>query len=147
MSISKLQAARTALDDAIADIKKQGIKAGVEYFAPIFEKYPELKSFSWEQYTPYFNDGDTCTFGVHDVSQVNGAEEYGDDNEDEESWSTLVMDWSGKEKKAGPLYPAYEEAQDYLNKLGDEACEAFFGDHVRVVVYPDKIETEEVSHD
>jgi len=146
MSISKLQAARAALDDAITDVKKQGIKAGVEYFAPLFEKYPELKSFSWEQYTPYFDDGDTCTFGVHDVSQINGVDEYGEDDEGT-TWDTLVSSGWGKDEDKGPLYPAYEEAQEYLNKLGDEACEALFGDHVRVVVYPDKIETEEVSHD
>src|SRR5690349_7857045 len=32
----------------------------------LFEKYPTLKSFGWAQYTPYFNDGDECIFGVND---------------------------------------------------------------------------------
>ena len=28
----------------------------------IFTKYTELESFGWTQYTPNFNDGETCTF-------------------------------------------------------------------------------------
>ena len=32
----------------------------------LFDKHPLLESFSWTQYTPYFNDGDTCSFGVNE---------------------------------------------------------------------------------
>lgn len=31
----------------------------------LFGKYPDLISFSWTQYTPYFNDGDECVFSVY----------------------------------------------------------------------------------
>ena len=30
-----------------------------------FELVPSVKKVVWTQYTPYFNDGDTCTFGIY----------------------------------------------------------------------------------
>lgn len=36
-----------------------------EAFAGLFEKYSDLDSFAWPQYTPYFNDGDACHFGCY----------------------------------------------------------------------------------
>lgn len=52
-------------------------------FKDIFETAPKLKSVSWTQYTPYFNDGDTCEFSanVSDL-KVNGCD-YDDDDEDD----------------------------------------------------------------
>ena len=42
---------------------------------------PALKAIRWNQYTPYFNDGDPCTFSVGEVMfLVDGAAE--DDGED-----------------------------------------------------------------
>lgn len=35
-----------------------------------FEKYPKIEGIMWTQYTPYFNDGDSCEFSVHDPSFV-----------------------------------------------------------------------------
>lgn len=34
----------------------------------LFERYPDMVSFSWRQYTPYFNDGEPCEFGVRTSS-------------------------------------------------------------------------------
>ena len=52
-------------------------------FTEIFKQAPNLKSFGWRQYTPYFNDGDSCEFGVNvDYPLINGEDEdYGDDVE------------------------------------------------------------------
>lgn len=141
MSISKLQAAQKALAEAIAEIGKSGKKAGHEYFKPLFEKYPDLESFSWTQYTPYFNDGDSCTFGTHDIDQVNGHEEYSDE------WGANVLKGWGKDEVKGPLYEAYTEAKKYLSELGDTAAEALFGDHCRVIVSRKKVTVEEEDHE
>lgn len=29
--------------------------------------FPEVEAVRWEQYTPYFNDGDVCVFNIHDA--------------------------------------------------------------------------------
>lgn len=54
-------------------------------FKDIFATAPNLKSVSWTQYTPYFNDGDTCYFSAHtDDLEINGVSEYNDDEDNEE---------------------------------------------------------------
>lgn len=32
----------------------------------IFAAHVEIKAVAWDQYTPYFNDGDACEFGVYE---------------------------------------------------------------------------------
>src|SRR6476661_3962783 len=53
-------------------------------FKEFFANTPEIIYITWDQYTPYFNDGDTCEFSVHDKWFVSEASlrEY---NEDQES--------------------------------------------------------------
>lgn len=42
-----------------------------EAFKDFFEKYDEVvESIFWHQYTPYFNDGETCEFNVYDVHVI-----------------------------------------------------------------------------
>lgn len=36
-------------------------------FQEVFNLVPQLHEITWSQYTPYFNDGDTCTFGIREV--------------------------------------------------------------------------------
>jgi len=59
-------------------------------FSDIFATAPNLKSVSWTQYTPYFNDGDTCEFSAH-VSDldINGRSEYDDDDEDDTDYISI----------------------------------------------------------
>jgi hypothetical protein len=46
---------------------------------------PRIRAICWLQYTPYFNDGDTCVFGVHTVSfaftDIAEPDEYGEPDE------------------------------------------------------------------
>lgn len=45
-------------------------------FAELFKKHKRLKSFAWTQYTPHWNDGDTCTFGANkEYLYLNDSEE------------------------------------------------------------------------
>ena len=57
-------------------------------FKDIFATSPKLKSYSWTQYTPYFNDGDTCEFSAHvddgDVNGVSRVSHYDDDDDAED---------------------------------------------------------------
>jgi hypothetical protein len=52
---------------------KKAFKSGVK---ELFSQYPNLNSFAWTQYTPYFNDGDECIFGAYtDCVFLNGDTE------------------------------------------------------------------------
>ena len=110
------------------------------YFEPLFEKFPELESFSWTQYAPYFNDGDACTFSAHDIDRVNGHQEYEDD------WDEQVCKGYGKTEKLGPLGAAYKAAVALKNSIPGKALETILGEG-RVTVTKKKITVEDCDHD
>jgi hypothetical protein len=98
----------------------------------LFEAHPELESFSWQQYTDYFNDGDTCRFHVHCYSEsisLNGQ---------------YYEDWVQSQKEAGKTedeaWALLGAVSDFLSEFEDETMKAIFGDHVEITVSRDKTE-------
>lgn len=115
--------------------------------SPIFNEYPHIKSFSWTEYTDYFNDGDECYFRVH-ADPDYGLEINGKDHE------TLVDEVVGDREfddipvgKAGQWYsPTYKKLSeeleapykaisDMIYSIPSEMMKEVFGDHVKVTVY------------
>ena len=47
-------------------LSQEGEAALKDAFKDFFEANPEVESVYWNQYTPYFNDGDVCYFRVHE---------------------------------------------------------------------------------
>lgn len=78
----------TKLIEEIAQLRADFItKAGALFktdVASVFEALPELEFITWTQYSPYFNDGDECTFSVHDLEYKLKGETPEDDDEDED---------------------------------------------------------------
>lgn len=139
-------------------------------FENFFKENPEVKAIRWTQYTPYFNDGDECVFGVNEpsffVGEFDSKKEY--DYDEIEELEQVVFkpgDWiyqSAKEKTDDPWYSnlikQYEnqrkglaEASESLKNLlerNDEVMEQVFGNHVEVTVVPGKDPiVEEYEHD
>ncbi len=100
-----------------------------------------LTGIKWAQYTPYFNDGEACVFGIHGVYyQIDGAEEGGDDDD---GWCETY--WYGDDKP--PAFAADLKAfEKAINEIGD-GMERIFGDHVEVTCTRESIEVNEYSHD
>lgn len=95
---------------------------------PLFEKYPAVEKIRWTQYTPYFNDGDECTFSanVWDIA-INDDEMYDGAEENSE---------------------AADEFSKALKEIPSEMLKEVFGDHVEVIVHANgTVETEEYEHD
>lgn len=145
-----------ALNEKLAEMQKKFTEEGSLLFEEItkqfFEEYPELHSFSWTQYTPYFNDGDECTFGVHEISKINGFSEYGDDEEDEQVSSTgeplhNILEnhsYNGKNKETKIV----NELNKFIDSAPEDVLKAIYGDHCRVTIYRDKpFSIEEYEHD
>jgi hypothetical protein len=73
---SKLNDIQKQIEKLEKQAQKESSKLISKGFKDIFKKYPDLKSFSWTQYTPYFNDGDECVFSAHtDYISINGSEQ------------------------------------------------------------------------
>ena len=132
-----------------------------------FEKNPGVTAVVWEQYTPYFNDGDTCTFEVHEpvfTNSPNGEDvspwgEY--EGEEEGIWACINV---GCVLASNRSYDK-ETASTILAAGGVDAasCDAFsrminssvmkgiflamFADHVKVTATREGFDVEDYEHD
>lgn len=165
----------------IADInaKKQELVSDLRkdfapMLQPLFEKSNgKIKSFGWTQYTPYFNDGDECTFSTNvDYPYINGEDELKELKEDKyviitadnEKEVKEYIDYKGyswiKNNTIGQIgyvrnneydsemFEIVEELKSVLSSIDSEFLKDLFGDHVLVTVYDNgNIETEEYEHD
>lgn len=135
----------------------------VPYFKEAFAK--GIKAIAWRQYTPYFNDGEPCEFGVGDISYTSNPhvanawlrEEDGDEDDRYDENGEIIADyvptdfysyekpWSVKYPhpdgfvKGDIVFPNMSEFERVL-------CETF-GDHTTVVVTPDRVVQFEYDHD
>jgi hypothetical protein len=124
----ELKVLKKAYDDKL---RKEGEAAVKDAFKDIFERFPELEMIWWTQYTPYFNDGDTCVFGVHDFYCVfpdpaNPEWEVDYSDYDNDTWSLK----SSKDPRKKEIGKAVEELK---NELPKDVMLSVFDDHVKVV--------------
>lgn len=146
----------------------------LEELAPLFQALvddPTIVEFGWRQYTPYFNDGDSCEFSVYGTWVRTTAEQKLEDSGTEEfSIYDLEVDyhpslgkvnghWEGewpnryfvKDSYEGPDEERYNRCQALDGALQSGAFDSVlldtFGDHALITVRPAGIEVEEYSHD
>lgn len=141
------------LVERFEQIRQQMVEEGTAVmkfeFQKVFETYPEITVIKWTQYTPYFNDGDECVFGVNDFTVSNApdpneVDAYGEYEGDEEGIWAIDTGWGEGKKK----YPVINALNDFAQtKIGEEVFRGTFGDHSIVTVTRDGIDVEEYEHD
>lgn len=128
---------------------------------------PDVEAVKWEQYTPYFNDGEPCVFSVGDVRvKMNWSDgesgDYGDglyshyDSELREGVRVVY----GEYNQVTHLYSTTEiptghgprtDVVEALKgmKMGhfENVCLDAFGDHAEVTATKDGFEVEYYEHD
>jgi hypothetical protein len=124
---------------AVKTLGKQMQTEMAPAFQVIFDKYPQLESVEWTQYTPYFNDGDTCEFGVHEPRIFFDGEEYD------------YGPWDKKDKDL-PWAKCYKEVEAFVQGIPEEVMLQVFGDHMKISVDRIKpnvvaITSDEYSHE
>lgn len=128
---AELQERMLAIKEQMDAAKRDYMELSAEYFremcANLFED-SRLVSFSWTQYTPYFNDGEECEFGVNcDWPYVNDVDF---DDRDETTFEDLFV-----------------TIRDFLWNIDADAFRDSFGDHCRVTVTRTGVTVEEYRHD
>lgn len=127
-AVAKMEAAKQA---AVAECRTAFGEAAREFFAA----NPDITSFGWRQYTPYFNDGDECRFGIYcEYPTINGKGE------------SEIEDFEGGE------YETYRERSKrvsaFVRQFEEAHLEEIFGDHVGVSVSADGVTvTQDSDHD
>ena len=122
-------------------------------FQGIFKEFPELNVIKWNQYTPYFNDGEECIFSVNDPIFSNcdpddeNLSSYDYEGDDENVWA---MDGYNHDDKSIPkgLPDVYKKLERIIQSdaMADVMKDAF-GDHAEITVSRSGIKIEEYSHD
>jgi hypothetical protein len=110
----------------------------------LFVEYPVLKSISWSQYTPYFNDGEPCYFSSHHSYATIKFVTSDEDEDEDERYEDEGFDKSSatpEQLKAG------KQAEEFLDNFDDDDMENLFGDGVKVIITKDGIEVEDYDHD
>jgi len=144
------------LKEEVYEISKTAFEEGCH---AIFAKYEALGSFSWNQYTPYFNDGETCVFSANtDYIKVNG--EYAEDSDwiSEKtitSYGTYNRDTKKYEGRVEVVNESYDkelaaatrEIQEFLNLFDNDFYMDRFGDHTEITVGREGIEVEDYEHE
>lgn len=134
-----------------------------------FVENPGVKAIVWKQYTPYFNDGDTCEFSVNDPYFTNAEGEdlhdisWGEyDGERDDIWVAESIGWMMNRRD--DVY--YKNTVALIEKSGGvnaKSCDNFssiicssemrdvmlamFGDHVEVVATAQGFDVSSFDHD
>lgn len=142
-------------------------------FQPLLSKFNKVDAISWTQYTPYFNDGDTCEFSAHvdnlsvhyDGEKYNEYEtfDYGiikDENDLKNHKIIKELRGYGKDVNIGEEGYILNEDLDInditvsceikkvLSDIPEEFLKDLFGDHVEVKINKDgSIDVSEYEHE
>jgi hypothetical protein len=171
--MSKLQ---TTFDKFIADqaemqrkFQEQAQALFKEITKEFFDKNPGITGVVWTQYTPYFNDGDTCEFSVGDPTFTNAPIDelssvlYGEyDGDTEGVWAAESV---GHVLTSAYKWKWYEETADLIKASGGvdaESCNLFakavcssemrdvmkamFDDHSKVIATRDGFDVDGYDH-
>jgi len=149
--------------EEIKKLKKEMLEASNKIFTDltktIFEDHPKVKSFGWNQYTPYFNDGETCEFSANtDYIHINS------EPVDESDWinETKITNYGtwNREKRVyegrtevpnldydPELSKASEEIREFLRNFDNDFFLSQFGDHAEVTITAEGVSVDEYEHD
>ena len=168
-ALDEFQARKVAL---VEELRQEFPKMFVELFA----NSDTIETISWTQYTPYFNDGEECTFSANvDYLDVNGESDYDRKDlkpflieklttQEEVAANDILSEKYGyshmKNRKIGEhgliVNPNFNEKEGtvfteikmLLSSIPDEFLKDLFGDHARITISKDgKVEVEEYEHD
>lgn len=133
-SIQDIMAKKKAFEAELSEFGKAALS---EEFKKTFDAHPDLIAIRWRQYTPYFNDGDPCTFrlGDFDMKFPDTPEDGGDCEDGFES--------TYGERRKSPV----AEAVSALGRIDRQVYESVFGDHCTVTATREGFEVEEYEHD
>jgi hypothetical protein len=148
--ISKFRSEISRLKAELVEQVKTCMEPAAKEF---FNKYPFVRAIAWTQYTPYFNDGEPCKFGVKDVHIFTEYEFPKEDYkhitdqgvyEGTDTWylnhAKYREDWMSDEfAEDYKMFMAFQEDEDTM--------ETIFGDHVQIWITPEGIQVDEYDHD
>jgi hypothetical protein len=152
---TKLKEAKQRIEEAKKTIKETAKDVFKELTAELFEENQNLVSFSWTQYTPYWNDGDVCEFDANidypsvkiktDGGKIVRFNDYETVEVDEDEIEYEVEDTEKYDRMCEKLVT---KVAKILKNFDNDDFKMMFGDHVEVTVDRNgKVRTSEYEHE
>jgi hypothetical protein len=141
------------------EMLEESNKIFTELTKTIFEEHPKVKSFGWNQYTPYFNDGETCTFSANvDYIYINGTCVDDSDWVSEKTitnhgtWNREMKKYEGRTEVPNlnydsELVKSTDNIIEFLRNFDEDFFVTQFGDHAEVTVTLEGVSVDEYEHD
>ena len=101
-SIQDIMAKKKAFEAELSEFSKAALS---EEFKKAFAAHPDLKAIQWRQYTPYFNDGDPCTFRVTEF-EMSLTSTPDDDSKSDYGIDGFEPTWTTKGGRTPPERPS-----------------------------------------
>lgn len=162
MSLDKKMKDMEALQKKLASMQKTLSKDIINELKKLMRDNPKIEAVRWTQYTPHFNDGDVCEFGVHGplilfdetIHPRADKEDYYNQNYVDAGPYGDYDDKFFKEKSdiinfedIKVLEKATDDVVELFQKLESTDMATAFGDGVQVTVTQSGIEVEDCDHD
>jgi hypothetical protein len=157
--INEIESLFDQMNAEMEELKATYQKRGQEIFKLAFKEFfdanPEVKVVGWRQYTPYFNDGDACTFNCYaSYAFVSNAVDYDNvrygeyEGDDETVWINDPDYGDHNEELIPESVSANSDAlRKLLSKISDDVFMDMFGDHCKVFATREGFDVQEYDHD
>jgi len=121
-------------------------------FKEFFDANPRIEGVYWRQYTPYFNDGDTCEFSVGEMYALAGPTSEDEQYDHPEDRSNTFDDYGryGDEafnKEWAAEIKNFSKFNRTINQLPDDVFLQTFGDHSSITATRAGFDVEEYEHE
>lgn len=132
----ELSAFQQECEKQTARYKKLMQTKGKELFVKVvkgfFDATPQVAQVSWTQYTPYFNDGEACEFGVHEPQFLLHGEHEKDDVPYSENSINEKYNKHWREKTNANERERLRKLVKMFQSIDDDVFLYAFGDHVKI---------------
>jgi hypothetical protein len=155
--LKEIQKHQQEMNEQFETLKKEyqekSKKLFIEAFKQFFEQVPSIKAVTWQQYTPYFNDGEACEFGVGEKYFLTqkGLEDFMDEGgsyaEEYAAGEQSYYESQYKEGVTPEHFEAMKTFEKFLCSIDDEIYLHMFDDHSYVVATKDGFEVNSFEHD
>ena len=127
-------ALNTMIDQLRASQKQLNAEAADAIATELAKLLPEGAHIEWDQYTDYWNDGEPCTFSVHEWTvHTKDGQRIDPYARRADEFTTMIME----------IRDAWR-----LFERNEALFQSAFGDHVTVTVYADgRYKTEHCNHE
>lgn len=132
VDLQVFSASLEAFETKIEELKQEFQSLFQDRLKVLFDAVPVLEAIDLIQYTPYFNDGDTCEFGIKSIGFY--------DEKDFESDYDANFD-------SPPEQEALKDALTQFIYRNEDLMKSLYGDHVQVTITREETTTEEYEHE